>query len=195
VQALAAPGGVPLWVSGVLPGSTHDLTAARELVLPQARPYLKNLPFLADSDYEGAGAGVHVQVKSLHAVPRRTRHPHENPERPAALAALPGRTRLRADVPAVAHPAARHDQPDRYRRHRKIRPRLGAIRAQDEQPKVAEKTSLLSAGPRNPVRPPPTRLNRTTSVEIVGFSKMSRTVCRTPSVLAIRLAALIASRE
>jgi DDE superfamily endonuclease len=37
VQALAAPGGVPLWVSDVLPGSTHDLTAARELVLPQAR--------------------------------------------------------------------------------------------------------------------------------------------------------------
>jgi len=29
---------MPLWVSGALPGSTHDLTAARELVLPQARP-------------------------------------------------------------------------------------------------------------------------------------------------------------
>ena len=63
VQALAAPGGVPLWVSDVLPGSTHDLTAARELVLPEARPYLKDLPFLADSGYEGAGAGVHVPVK------------------------------------------------------------------------------------------------------------------------------------
>ena len=49
MQALAAPGGVPLWVSDVLPGSTHDLTAARELVLPRARPYLKDLPFLADS--------------------------------------------------------------------------------------------------------------------------------------------------
>jgi DDE superfamily endonuclease len=63
VQALAAPGGVPLWVSDVLPGSTHDLTAARELVLPAARPYLKDLPLLADSGYEGAGAGVHVPVK------------------------------------------------------------------------------------------------------------------------------------
>jgi hypothetical protein len=30
-------------------GSTHDLTAARELVLPVARPYLKHLPVLADS--------------------------------------------------------------------------------------------------------------------------------------------------
>ena len=63
VQALSAPGGIPLWVSDVLPGSTHDLTAARELVLPEARPYLKDLPFLADSGYEGAGAGVHVPVK------------------------------------------------------------------------------------------------------------------------------------
>jgi len=63
IQALAAPGGVPLWVSGVLPGSTHDLTAAREHVLPQARPYPTDLPLLADSGYEGAGAGVHVPVK------------------------------------------------------------------------------------------------------------------------------------
>jgi len=47
----------------VLPGSTHDLTAAREHVLPEARPYLTDLPFLADSGYEGAGAGVHVPVK------------------------------------------------------------------------------------------------------------------------------------
>jgi hypothetical protein len=54
---------VPLWVSDVLPGGTHDLTAAREHVLPEARPYLKDLPFLADSGYEGAGAGVHVPVK------------------------------------------------------------------------------------------------------------------------------------
>ena len=63
VQALTAPGGVPLWVSDVLPGSTHDVTAARELVLPQARPYLKNLPFLADSGYEGAGADVLVPAR------------------------------------------------------------------------------------------------------------------------------------
>jgi DDE superfamily endonuclease len=63
VQALASPAGIPLWVSDVLPGSTHDLTAARELMLPQARPYLKALPFLADSGYEGAGAGVLVPVK------------------------------------------------------------------------------------------------------------------------------------
>ena len=138
VQALAAPGGVPLWVSDVLPGSTHDLTAARELVLPEARPYLKDLPILADSGYEGAGAGVHVPVKKPR--PRRTRYRHENPQRAAAVPALPGRTRLRADVPAVARPAASHGQPDHDRRHRQIRPRPRAIRAQDDQLKVAEKT-------------------------------------------------------
>ena len=63
VQGLAAPRGMPLWVSGALPGSTYDLTAARALVLPQARPYLGKLPFLADSGFEGAGAGVLVPVK------------------------------------------------------------------------------------------------------------------------------------
>jgi hypothetical protein len=54
---------VPLWVSDVLPGSTHDLTAARQHVLPGVRPYLKDLPVLVDSGYEGAGAGMHVPVK------------------------------------------------------------------------------------------------------------------------------------
>jgi len=47
----------------VLPGSTHDLTAARELVLPGARPCLKDLPAVAGSGSEGAGAGVLVPVR------------------------------------------------------------------------------------------------------------------------------------
>jgi hypothetical protein len=63
VQGLISPSGIPLWLSDVLPGSTHDITAAREQVLPAARPYLKNLPILAGSGYEGAGPGVHVPVK------------------------------------------------------------------------------------------------------------------------------------
>ena len=64
VQGLMSPSGIPLWLSDVLPGSTHDITAAREQVLPAARPYLKNLPILAGSGCEGAGAGVLVPVKS-----------------------------------------------------------------------------------------------------------------------------------
>jgi hypothetical protein len=89
VQALTAPGGVPLRVSDVLPGSTRDLTAARGLVPPEARPHRKDLPVLADSGYEGAGAGVHVPVrkparseldtdtKTRNALPRSPRYQAE----------------------------------------------------------------------------------------------------------------------
>lgn len=37
IQALTDPAGEPLWVSDVRPGSTHDVTAARELVLAPHR--------------------------------------------------------------------------------------------------------------------------------------------------------------
>ncbi|MDP4511534.1 transposase family protein [Nonomuraea turcica] len=63
LQGLMTPGGFPIWISDALPGSTHDITAAREQVLATIRPYLKDMPVLADSGYEGAGAGVHVPVK------------------------------------------------------------------------------------------------------------------------------------
>ena len=61
MQVLCDPGGFPLWVSDVRPGSTHDLTAARELVLPTLYPHTaRGLPVLADKGYTGAGIGVHV---------------------------------------------------------------------------------------------------------------------------------------
>jgi hypothetical protein len=64
VQVLTDPGGFPLWVSDVRPGSTHDLTAARELVLPALYPHAaRGLPVLADKGYTGAGIGVHVPVR------------------------------------------------------------------------------------------------------------------------------------
>ncbi len=63
VQGLIGPDGIPRWTSDALPGSTHDITAARDLLLPAARPYTAKMPILADSGYEGAGKGVHVPVK------------------------------------------------------------------------------------------------------------------------------------
>lgn len=63
VQALMTPTGIPLWVSEVLPGSVHDITAARELVLAALAPYRNQLPVLADGGYEGAGHGVLTPVK------------------------------------------------------------------------------------------------------------------------------------
>ena len=120
VQALAAPRRRPA-VGQRRAAGQHPRPDRGPRAGPAAGPgpYLKDLPFLADSGYEGAGAGVHVPVKK--ARPRRTRYRHENPQRAAALPALPGRTRLRADVPAVARPAACHGQPRHDRRHRQSR--------------------------------------------------------------------------
>ena len=45
-------------------GSTHDLTAARELALPALYWHAaRGLPVLADKGYTGAGVGIHVPVK------------------------------------------------------------------------------------------------------------------------------------
>jgi hypothetical protein len=64
IQALMRPGGFPIWVSDVEPGSVHDLTAAREHVLGALYAAAgKGLPTLADPGYEGAGHGVHTPVK------------------------------------------------------------------------------------------------------------------------------------
>ncbi|MBR7835505.1 transposase [Actinospica durhamensis] len=62
LQALMDPNGLPLWVSDVLPGSVHDLTAARELVLAILWLYSKDMPVLADGGYIGAGCGVLTPV-------------------------------------------------------------------------------------------------------------------------------------
>lgn len=64
LQALMTPQGAPLWVSDVLPGPVHDITAAREQVLAALQPYLKDLPVLADCGYEGAGPRVYTPVKA-----------------------------------------------------------------------------------------------------------------------------------
>jgi DDE superfamily endonuclease len=63
IQGLFYPGGLPMWVSGVLPGNVHDLAAAREKVLPALRNYTGKMPALADGGYEGAGHGVITPVK------------------------------------------------------------------------------------------------------------------------------------
>lgn len=63
LQALTAPNGIPLWLCEVRPGSTHDITAARELVLAALLPYLNDLPVLADCGYDGAAHGIYTPVK------------------------------------------------------------------------------------------------------------------------------------
>ena len=65
LQVLTDHTGFPLWVSAVRPGSTFDLTAARELVLPALYPHaVRGLPVLADKGYTGAGIGILVPYKN-----------------------------------------------------------------------------------------------------------------------------------
>ncbi len=64
IQAVIAPGGFPLWVSDVEPGSVHDITAARAHALPALyRAAATGLPTLADPGYDGAGMGIHMPVR------------------------------------------------------------------------------------------------------------------------------------
>jgi DDE superfamily endonuclease len=52
IQAVLAPDGFPLWVSGVEPGSVHDITAARLHALPALyRAAAEGLATLADPGY------------------------------------------------------------------------------------------------------------------------------------------------
>lgn len=64
IQAVMRPDGLPIWVSGVEPGSVHDLAAAREHALGALyAAAARGLPTLADPAYHGAGIGVHTPVK------------------------------------------------------------------------------------------------------------------------------------
>ena len=67
LQALSAPGGLPLWIGEVEPGSVHDLTAARTHVLGALyAAAAAGLPTLADSGYDGhfSAEGRHHRVPS-----------------------------------------------------------------------------------------------------------------------------------
>jgi hypothetical protein len=113
VQGIMSPPGIPLWTSGVRPGSTDDITAARELVLPGPRPWLKLFPGLADSGCEGAGAGIPVPVKK----PRKS-EPDEDAkarnmllrgvryQRERGFALLKQRWRAPSTSPSVPPPSA-----------------------------------------------------------------------------------------
>ena len=64
IQAVLAPGGFPLWISPVEPGSVHDITAARTHAFPALYPAAAaGLPTLADPGYESAGIGILIPVK------------------------------------------------------------------------------------------------------------------------------------
>lgn len=64
VQVLTDPTGFPIWTSPVSPGSTHDLTAARQHVLPALYPATaQGLKTLTDKSCHGAGIGICHPIK------------------------------------------------------------------------------------------------------------------------------------
>lgn len=67
-QALLAPNGWPLWVSEVLPGGAHDLTAARTHGLLDAIGTAR-LDVLADKGYQGGAPVLRTPYKTHHSRP------------------------------------------------------------------------------------------------------------------------------
>jgi hypothetical protein len=62
LQLIAAPDGEILWVSGPLPGTVHDLTAARIWGIVRELA-AAGLVVLADKGYHGAGDHIHVPYR------------------------------------------------------------------------------------------------------------------------------------
>lgn len=70
IQVLTDARGYPIWTSPVEPGCTHDITAAREHVLPALYPTAAaGPPTLADKGYPGTGTGIHVPVNGSNLDP------------------------------------------------------------------------------------------------------------------------------
>ncbi len=66
IQVISAPGGWPLWVSGVRPGHEHDTTALRthREILPLLATWTADdRPVLGNLGYEGERDTVTVPVK------------------------------------------------------------------------------------------------------------------------------------
>ena len=142
IRALMASNGIPLWVSDVLPGSTHGLTGAREPVLAALWPYAETMPVLADGGYEDARRGPDP------GAPTRRRHPPAR--RPAHLQqaleriSMPRRARLRPTRRTSASPAPRHRESEKNHRPRPRRPRSDPLRTRLDQLILAEITSMRS---------------------------------------------------
>ncbi|WP_457493452.1 transposase family protein [Streptomyces sp. P5_D11] len=117
MQFLSAPDGTPLWVFDVEPGSTPDITAARNHVLPALyKAAAGGLPVLADKGYIGAGIGIRVPHRRPKGQSEGALHADNHVQRAGAARPSPGRARRRRTQATVAQPAARHPQPEPHRR-------------------------------------------------------------------------------
>ncbi|MBO3752563.1 transposase [Streptosporangiaceae bacterium NEAU-GS5] len=76
VQVLADPAGRLVWASPALPGSTHDLTAARAAGLIDGLTSA-NVMVFADKGYQGAGGTIRTPFKRHRHRPRLSRRQKE----------------------------------------------------------------------------------------------------------------------
>ncbi len=72
VQVLTDPFGRLLWASPALPGSTHDLTAARHRIIEALAE--AGLKYWADKAYQGAGGTVRVPFRGRRLKRWKRRH-------------------------------------------------------------------------------------------------------------------------
>jgi len=118
----------------------HDLTAARELVLPEARPYLKDLPVLADSVMKGPARACSACEKASPGeldIDTKTATRSAIPSLPGerGFALMSQRWRAIQHVSLSRPPSATSSNPHSSSR----------IRAQDDQLKVM-RNSICSPG-------------------------------------------------
>lgn len=73
VQILADPAGPLIWATDALPGSVHDLTAARTHGIPDALA-VDDIKCWADKAYQGAGPAIHVPFRGKNPPGWRRRH-------------------------------------------------------------------------------------------------------------------------
>jgi hypothetical protein len=72
VQVIADPAGRLIWASAALPGSSHDLTAARTHGIADALTRQKVMTF-ADKDYQGARGSIRTPFKRHRCRPKLSR--------------------------------------------------------------------------------------------------------------------------
>ncbi|MDT5033307.1 MAG: hypothetical protein QOC94_3478 [Actinoplanes sp.] len=106
VQVIADPAGRLVWASPALPGSTHDVTAARTLGLIEALSNADVMTF-ADKGYQGAGGTIRTpfkrapppaptltQPESRQPLPRQDPGPRRTRQRHPQNLESPGQTTL-----------------------------------------------------------------------------------------------------
>ncbi len=113
VQVIADPRGFPVWSSEVEPGSTHDITAAREHCLGAP-------PTVCHKGYEGAGIGVHSPVEGRDVAPGTRAYNVAAHRDPRDRGTRQRRTRTTLAMPPPNPFVPNTNRPNRRRRHRPI---------------------------------------------------------------------------